>query len=95
MTLTHESLAAQAFQARIALDDASAAQLMDELNAQLASFAVLNEVDTTGVEPLSHVLKLRNVMRADEVRQDFVREQLLQNAPKKTAEAFVVPKTVE
>ena len=95
MKLTTETLAAQAFQARIALDEAQLAALLPKLNEMLGGFDALGEVDTAGVEPLVSVLPLRNVMRPDEVRQSFTRAQLLANAPKKTDEAFVVPKTVE
>jgi len=95
MTLTHESLSAQAFAARIALDAAQAARLLPELNAMLASFAVLEQVNTENVQPLCHVLNLQNIMREDEAKQSFTREQLLANAPMRTDEAFVVPKTVD
>jgi len=95
MKLTEQTLAAQAAQARIALSDEQAAALLPQLNTMLCSFDALNEVDTTGVEPLVQVYPFRHVMREDVVRQSFTREQLLANAPKKTDEAFVVPKTVE
>jgi aspartyl-tRNA(Asn)/glutamyl-tRNA(Gln) amidotransferase subunit C len=56
---------------------------------------VLNEVDTDGVEPMSHVFSLKNVFREDEVRQSTPMEELLKNAPRRSADSFVVPKTVE
>ena len=95
MTLTMESLAAQALQARIGLSEDKLAQLLPELNAVLKNFDALNQIDTAGVEPLVSVLNLNNIMRPDEVQQSFSRTQLLANAPKATDEAFVVPKTVE
>ena len=95
MKLTAQTLAAQALQARIALSDEQAARLLPQLNAMLDGFEALNDVDTTGVEPLVQVYPFRHTMRADEVRQSFSRAALLANAPKKTDEAFVVPKTVE
>ena len=95
MKLTAQTLSAQAFQARIGLSEAQLAVLLPKLNETLCSFDALNEIDTTGVEPLVSVLPLRNVMRADVVRQNFTRAQLLANAPMRTDEAFVVPKTVE
>ena len=95
MKLTAETLARQAFQARIALDETQRAALLPQLNAMLDGFAALNEVDTSNVEPLVHVLGLHNIMRADEVQQNFTREQLLANAPARSEEAFIVPKTVE
>ena len=95
MKLTAQTLAKQAFQARIALSESQLAALLPQLNATLDGFDALDALDTAGVEPLVHVLALKNVMRTDTVRQDFTREQLLANAPKRTDEAFIVPKTVE
>ena len=95
MKLTAETLAAQAFAARIGLSEAQLAALLPQLNAMLGSLDALSEVDTQGVEPLVSVLPLQNVMRPDEVRQSFSRADLLANAPRSTDEAFVVPKTVE
>ena len=95
MKLTAQTLARQAFQARIALDEAQLATLLPQLNATLEGFDALETLDTAGVAPLAHVLALNNVMRTDTVQQNFTREQLLANAPARSDEAFVVPKTVE
>lgn len=53
----------------------------------------LNELDTTGVEPLSHVFKKVNVFREDVVTNGGGREAALANAPRRTEQGFVVPKT--
>jgi len=95
MNLTEQTLAIQAFQARVALSGEQIAMLLPKLNAKLDSFAVLGEVNTQGIAPLVHVYPFQHTVRKDEVQQDFIREQLLANAPLKTDEAFVVPKTVE
>ena len=55
----------------------------------------LNELDTEGVEPLSHIFSVNNVFREDVVENGDDRENLLANAPEKKNGAFVVPKTVE
>jgi aspartyl-tRNA(Asn)/glutamyl-tRNA(Gln) amidotransferase subunit C len=55
----------------------------------------LNELDTTGVEPMSHVFPVENVMREDEVTNGDGSEQTLANAPERNDTAFVVPKTVD
>lgn len=55
----------------------------------------LNELDTEGVEPLSHIFSVNNVFREDVVENGDDRENLLSNAPEKKNGAFVVPKTVE
>ena len=52
-------------------------------------------LDTDGVEPMSHVFPVKNVLRADEVQPSFPREELLKNAPGGDEEAFLVPKAVD
>ena len=55
----------------------------------------LNELDTTGVEPMSHVFPVENVFREDVVTNGDDRENILKNAPGEKDGMFVVPKTVE
>jgi aspartyl-tRNA(Asn)/glutamyl-tRNA(Gln) amidotransferase subunit C len=55
----------------------------------------LNELDTSGVEPMSHIFSVSNVFREDEVRNGDGREDALANAPERRDQAFVVPKTVD
>lgn len=55
----------------------------------------LNEVDTTGVEPLIYMTKNTNVLREDEVKQVITHEEALKNAPKKDSDFFRVPKVIE
>lgn len=71
-------------------------QLMTaELEQILAYMDVLNRLDTTGVEPMSHVFPVKNVLREDEVSPSQDRAELLAGAPVPDKEAFLVPKTVE
>jgi len=55
----------------------------------------LNELDTTGVEPMSHVFPVQNVFREDEVTNGDESGRILQNAPSEKDNMFVVPKTFE
>ena len=55
----------------------------------------LNELDTSGVEPMSHVLPARNVFREDVVTNGDGRADTLSNAPERKEDMFVVPKTFE
>ena len=55
----------------------------------------LGELDTTGIEPMTHVFQTSNVMREDEVTNGDGKSMALINAPKSNGEAFIVPKTVE
>ena len=61
-------------------------QLGDEYAQQM------NEIDTEGVEPMSHAIPIVNVMREDEVVHEFSREELMANAPLKEDGFFRVPK---
>ena len=56
---------------------------------------VLDGLDTSGAEPMSHIVPLKNVLREDEVKPSTPREALLRNAPVPDEEAFLVPKAVE
>ena len=55
----------------------------------------LGELDTSDVEPMSHVFPVQNVFREDVVTNGDEREQLLSNAPQEKDGMFVVPKTFE
>ena len=55
----------------------------------------LNELDTSGVEPMSHVFPVNNVFREDVVLNGDDRENILSNAPESNEEAFIVPKTFD
>ena len=55
----------------------------------------LNELDTSGVEPMSHVFPVHNVFREDVVTNGDTREEILANAPESKDGAFVVPRTFD
>jgi len=55
----------------------------------------LNELDTSGVEPMSHVLPMRNVFREDVVTNGDGSADALANAPERKDNMYVVPKTFE
>ncbi len=55
----------------------------------------LNELDTAGVEPMSHVFPVKNVFREDKVENGDDHEEMLANAPKVKDGMYMVPKTVE
>ena len=61
----------------------------------LSYMDMLNELDTAGVEPLSHSFPVTNVFREDIVAASADRELLLSNAPRQKDGCFKVPKTVE
>ena len=69
-------------------------KLMLEMNQILGYLELLNKLDTDAVEPLSHVIELKNVFRADVVEPGLQTGDALKNAPSKTDEFFKVPKVI-
>lgn len=55
----------------------------------------LNELDTTGIEPMSHVFPVQNVFREDIVTNGDESAKTLQNAPGEKDNMFVVPRTFD
>lgn len=66
-----------------------------DMGSMLDYIDQLNELDTTGVEPMSHVFPVHNVFREDVVTNGDDRDNILKNAPECKDGAFKVPKTVE
>jgi len=81
--------------AHLKLDGAQREQAARDLAKMIGYVDKLRELDTEGVEPMSHAFPVVNVLREDEVRESMDRELILQNAPAKKDGCFLVPKTVE
>jgi len=81
--------------ARIAVNDDEIEHLQGELNAILAFVEQLNEVDVTGVEPMTSVTPMAMKKRADVVTDGGDADAILANAPAREDHYFVVPKVVE
>lgn len=80
---------------RLKLPQEEKERMTVELERIIAYMDTLNALDTSGVEPMSHVFPVKNVLREDEEAPSFDRGELLKNAPASDGEAFLVPKTVE
>jgi len=77
--------------ARLAITDEDVDTMTKQLGDIIHYAELLNELDTTGVEPTTHVLDLKNVMRKDEPRKWIEREDALNNAPEHQNNQFKVP----
>jgi aspartyl-tRNA(Asn)/glutamyl-tRNA(Gln) amidotransferase subunit C len=80
--------------AKLEFTDAEKEKFTHQLNQILEYMEQMNKLDTSRVEPLSHVIELSNVFRVDEVKQGVSTEEALKNAPSKTEEFFKVPKVI-
>lgn len=95
MKITEEMVDYISALSRLKPDEEERAKMTAELERIVSYMDLLNALDTEGVEPLSHVFPVKNVMREDTVVPSFPREELLKNAPGGDSEAFLVPKAVE
>ena len=81
--------------AKLELSDEEKEQAKQDMGRMLDYIDQLNELDTSGVEPMSHVFPVENVFREDVVTNGDDRDEMLANAPQSKDGAFKVPKTVE
>lgn len=95
MALDKATVARIAALARIKVTEEEQTRLAGELTQILTWIEQLNEVDTTGVEPMASVGHLTLPMRADVVSDGGIRDKLLANAPQEARGFFAVPKVVE
>ena len=81
--------------ARLNIPTDEQTQVASELNNLFKWIDQLNEVDVTGVEPLSNVNDMPLRWREDVVTDGNKVDEILSNAPAKTAGFFTVPKVIE
>lgn len=81
--------------AKLELSDEEKEQAKKDMGSMLDYIDKLGELDTTGVEPMSHVFPVKNVFREDVVTNGDAREEILKNAPGEKDGMFVVPRTFE
>lgn len=80
--------------ARLELAKEEKAEMIKDMNKILGFMDKLNEVDTTGVEPLVYMTDEANVLREDVVKQDITTEEALLNAPDHDESHFLVAKVI-
>ncbi|BBI35252.1 Asp-tRNA(Asn)/Glu-tRNA(Gln) amidotransferase subunit GatC [Cohnella abietis] len=95
MSITRNDVEHVANLARLELSEQEKEQFEGQLNAILKYAEKLNQLDTDGIEPTSHVLPLANVMRDDKVKPSLPIEKVLLNAPEDEDGHFKVPAVLE
>ena len=80
---------------RIAVSEEEALRMMGELNGILGFVEQLDEVDVTGVEPLTSVVPVAMKKRGDVVSDGGKAADIVANAPATDENFFMVPKVVE
>ena len=81
--------------AKLELSEEEKEQAKKDMGSMLDYIDKLNELDTDGVEPMSHAFPVNNVLREDEVTNGDDCENMLLNAPQKKDGTYMVPKTFD
>ncbi|MFH1198702.1 MAG: Asp-tRNA(Asn)/Glu-tRNA(Gln) amidotransferase subunit GatC [Candidatus Omnitrophota bacterium] len=95
MSIDKQVVAHVAHLARIELEDKELDKLSTQLEDILRFIDKLSKLDVSKVEPTSHILPIKNVLRDDLPGISLSNEQVLANAPQKEGNFFVVPKVIE
>ena len=81
--------------ARLRFNAAEKEEIKNDLQKMIAFVEKLNELDTTGVEPLVHMTGEVNALREDEIQGSISREEALKSAPSHDEKFFKVPKVIK
>ena len=93
--ITDETMEYVEILAKLELTEEERAQAKADMSRMLDYIDQLNELDTSSVEPMTHIFPVNNVFREDEEKDEWNRDEILENAPKQKDGFFQVPKTVE
>lgn len=80
--------------ARLQFDDAEKQSIKTDLQKMIQFVEKLNELDTTGVQPMLHMSTNINVLREDEVKGSIETSEGFKNAPMHDSTFFKVPKVI-
>jgi aspartyl-tRNA(Asn)/glutamyl-tRNA(Gln) amidotransferase subunit C len=81
--------------ARLGLSEAEVDHFQEQLEGILEYIDKLKKVDVSKIEPMAHVLDLKNVYRPDVVKPSLQAQKVLKSAPQKEGQFFKVPKVIE
>ncbi len=95
MTITDETIEYVGILAKLELSPKEKEQAKTDMSEMLEYVGKLNELDTDGVEPLSHTFDVHNVFREDIVTNGDDRENMIRNAPEQKDGCYKVPKTFD
>jgi len=93
--ITCKDVANVALLSRLEFSESELETYTGHMDAILQYAEVLNKLNVEDVEPMAHVLPLKNVMRVDEAKPSLLRELALFNAPEQEDGYFKVPKIIE
>jgi len=89
--LTSDEVQKVAQLSRLKLSDQELEALGSQMGSVLKYIAMLDELDTSSIEPMAHAIEISNVFREDALHESLPREQALSNAPQTDGKYFLVP----
>ncbi len=92
--ITDETMDYVGILAKLELSEEEKERAKKDMEEMLDYIDKLNELDTTDVEPMSHVFPVNNVFREDIVTNGDGQEMTLANAPERNGDSLLVPKTI-
>ena len=95
MSLSRADVDRVAVLSRLELSEDAKDAMAEQLSRVLDYMEKLDELDTEGVEPMSHPGELHNVFREDEPRESLGADRALANAPDRSSSFFRVPRVIE
>ena len=95
MSVSKEEVQYVAGLAKLHLSEDEISILSRDMNAILGYMERLNNLDTSDVEPLEHVIELGKIYRPDLAHEPLAHENALKNAPDADSDFFRVPKVIE
>ncbi len=95
MSVTKDDVTYVAHLARLQLTDEEAESLTQDMSKILDYMDTLEELDTSDVEPLEHVIEMEYRFRRDKAQEPLSHEEALKNAPDADSDYFRVPRVIE
>jgi len=95
LRISKEQVEHVALLARVELTGQEKEVFVGQLSAILEYMQQLDELDTSNVEPMTHAVARRNVLRPDEPKASLPSDLILSNAPSRTETSYKVPRVIE
>ncbi|MDA1182061.1 MAG: Asp-tRNA(Asn)/Glu-tRNA(Gln) amidotransferase subunit GatC [Bacteroidetes bacterium] len=95
MKITEQKVTELAHLSRLHFEGESLVTIQQDLQDILQMCEKLQELETTGIEPLIYLTNSETVLRDDIVAQEITHEEALKNAPKRDSDFFRVPKVID
>lgn len=94
MKISKDEVLHVAHLARLNLSEDELGKMTGQLDKILTYFDKLGELDTSEIEPTTHVFLVNNAFREDEIKQSLSQEKAVENGPEQNGESFQVPRII-